>query len=213
MPKKRRKKEQEEASIIILVLFIIGIALLMSGILWGILAIGLAFLVTIAVFPKVGDVIKTLINGITELIEKRKISTPSIPSNSKVEVVEKPRMVEEVIGRIREFRPYRRARKEKDIEAMLMQYLRGYYPSLRTQLQYERTQIDAQIGKVGIEIKYQPNESELDRLYGQIEKYLRHLNYVIAVIGYERSAESTDQFQKRLKRANWDKQVFVVSIP
>jgi len=213
MPKRRRKKEQEEASIIILVLFIIGIALLMSGNLWGILAIGLALLVTIAVFPEVGDVIKTLINGITELIEKRKVSTPSIPSNSKVEVVEKPRMVEEVIGRIREFRPYRRARKEKDIEAMLMQYLRGYYPSLRTQLQYERTQIDAQIGKVGIEIKYQPNESELDRLYGQIEKYLRHLNYVIAVIGYERSAESTDQFRKRLKRANWDKQVFVVSIP
>jgi len=213
MPKEKKKEEKEQTLVFLLFLYIIGLGLLMGGILWGILFVGLGILFTIALFPKVGEVVKTLINGIIDLIEKRKISTPSIPSNSKVEVVEKPRMVEEVIGRIREFRPYRRACKEKHIEDMLMQHLRIFYPSLRTQLQYERTQIDAQIGKVGIEIKYQPNESELDRLYGQIEKYLRHLDYIIAVIGYERSAESTDQFRKRLKRANWDKQVFVVSIP
>jgi len=28
---------------------------------------------------------------------------------------------------------------------------------MRTQLTYERTRIDAQIGKIGIEIKYQPD--------------------------------------------------------
>lgn len=94
-----------------------------------------------------------------------------------------------------------------------MQYLRVYYPSLRTQLSYERTKIDAQIGKIGIEIKYQPNEAELDRLCGQIEKYLRHLDYVIAVIGYERSRESVDYFRKRLRRRGLDEQVSVITIP
>ena len=40
---------------------------------------------------------------------------------------------------------------------MLVSHLRAFYPYMRTQLTYERTRIDAQIGKVGIEIKYQPD--------------------------------------------------------
>jgi len=215
MPKKK-KEEKEEALVILLFLYILGIGLLMGGILWGILAIGLAILLTIAMFPKVAEVTKTIIEGITELIKKRKVTKPSTvsyPSTTKAEAVEQPRMVEEIIARIREFRPYRRPYKEKQLEDMLIQHLRYFYPSLRTQLSHERTRIDAQIEKVGIEIKFQPSEGEYDRLYGQIEKYLRHLDYIIAVIGYERTAESTDQFRKRLKDTNWDERVFVVSTP
>ena len=96
---------------------------------------------------------------------------------------------------------------------MLVSYLRAFYPDLRTQLTYERARIDAQIGKVGIELKFQPSAGAFDRLYGQIEKYLKHLKCVIVVIGYEKSKEDTRYFRNRLKERGWLKdRVFVISV-
>ena len=119
--------------------------------------------------------------------------------------------VKQVLRRIKQFIPYKRAKKERELEAMLVSYLRAYYPDMRTQLTYERARIDAQIGRIGIEIKYQP--SSFDTLYGQIDKYLRHLDYVIAVIGYEKSIEATRFFKKRLKERGWlNNRVFVITI-
>lgn len=119
----------------------------------------------------------------------------------------------EVIQKIKGFRPHKQARKERELENMLVHYLSAFYPNIKTQLTYERARIDAQIGKIGIEIKYQPSAGEFDRLYGQIEKYLKHLDYVIAVIGYEKSKESTRDFRQRLKERDWlNNRVFVISL-
>jgi len=191
----------------------LGIGLLLGGYLVGIVAILLSLVITIAMFPAVGETISEIVKGLMSLIEGRKTKRISRPSSEETLLTEEPEPVTEIIQRIEEFKPYKRPHKEKQLEDMLMQYLRVYYPSLRTQLSYERTKIDAQIGKIGIEIKYQPNEAELDRLYGQIEKYLRHLDYVIAVIGYERSRESVDYFRKRLRRRGLDEQVSVITVP
>jgi hypothetical protein len=121
--------------------------------------------------------------------------------------------VKRVLRRIRKFKPFKRAKKERELEAMLVSHLGAFYPNIRTQLTYERARIDAQIGKIGIEIKYQPSASDFDRLYGQIDKYLRHLDHVITIIGYEKSAEDTRYFKKRLKERGWlNNKVFVVTI-
>lgn len=125
----------------------------------------------------------------------------------------KPSELKQILRKIKGFKPYKRPRKEKELETMLVSRLGAYYPEIRTQLTYERARIDAQIGKVGIEIKYQPSAGEFDRLYGQIDKYLRHLDFVIVIIGYPKSTEGTRFFKKRLKERGWlNKRVFVVTI-
>lgn len=121
--------------------------------------------------------------------------------------------IKDILRRIRQFEAPRKPSKESQLEDLLVTHLRVWYSDLRTQLSYERTKIDAQIGRIGIEIKLSPDEAELDRLYGQIDKYLEHLNSVIAVIFYERSRESTESFKKRMIKRGWlDKRVFVLSL-
>ena len=120
---------------------------------------------------------------------------------------------EGILKQVKQFDPYRKPKKEKELETMLVTHLRVFYPDLRTQLTYERARIDAQIGEVGIELKFQPSAGDFDRLYGQIEKYLKHLKCVIVVIGYEKSKEGTRYFKKRLQERGWLKDsVFVISV-
>jgi len=153
---------------------------------------------------------KKKILAIIEPPQKKKVSKKEVKPKAERAKPKTPE-VKQVLRRIRRFTPYKRAKKERELETMLVSYLRAYYPDMRTQLTYERARIDAQIDKIGIEIKYQP--SEFDRLYGQIEKYLKHLDFVIAVIGYEKSKETTRYFKKRLKERGWlGERVFVVSV-
>ena len=196
-----------------LTFYIMRVGFVAGGYLWGVLLFLPAFILTISLFPETLDLIKVIVEGVRKFSAKRRMARPSVevPSkNVQVEEVTRPSDVDGLIADIQDFRPYRRPRNEKELEDLLMQHLRGHYPSLRTQLQYERTQIDAQVGRIGIEVKHQPDEAQYDRLFGQIEKYLRHLPYIIVVIGYERSAETTEEFRKRLKAHNWDGRVFVV---
>jgi hypothetical protein len=119
----------------------------------------------------------------------------------------------EILSRIKKFTIHKMPKTEKDLDSMLVHYLSAFYPDICTQVAYQNTKIDAQIGDVGIEIKYQPSSGELDRLYGQTEKYLKHLEKVIVVIGYEKSRELTETFEKRIKERGWlNNRVFIVSI-
>jgi hypothetical protein len=152
---------------------------------------------------------KKKILNMTKALTKKAVLT------KEAKPLEKPKPkapeVKQVLRRIRRFKPHKKPRKERELEAMLVSYLGAFYPDIRTQMTYERARIDVQIGKIGIEIKYQP--SSFDRLYGQIDKYLRHLDYVIAVVGYEKSPETTRFFKKRLKERGWlNSKVFVLTI-
>jgi hypothetical protein len=139
---------------------------------------------------------------------KEKITEREI---TRRKVTEESISVRSLINRIRKFEPPRRPSNEKQLEDMLISNLQSFY-DIKTQLTYERARIDAQIGKIGIEIKYQPSSSDFDRLYGQIEKYLNYLDYVIVVIACERSKELTDNFKGRLKMRGWlDKRVHVIT--
>lgn len=162
------------------------------------------------ILSRLKDNIRNAIEIVTLKEEKaRKIKERRRPPVKK-KVKAAPEL-KQVLRRIRRFKPYKMPKKERELEAMLVTHLKAFYPDIRTQLTYERARIDAQIGRIGIEIKYQP--STFDRLYGQIDKYLRHLDYVIAVIGYPKSMEAIRFFKKRLKERGWlNSKVFVISI-
>lgn len=120
--------------------------------------------------------------------------------------------VKALLSHIKKFEPPSIPRKEKQLENMLVSYLQAFY-DVRTQLTYERARIDAKIGTIGIEIKYRPSAGDFDRLYGQVEKYLSHLDNVIVVIGSERSKQLTNSFKRRLKQRGWlNKRAFVTTL-
>lgn len=217
MPKKARNKkgDRESGYVLTAVLFIIGVAIVASGNLIGILLILVSFAFFLATFPSVGEYLMSAFTSIQQVLEerRRRKKVQVIKEDSETIVVEKNELLDEILDKIKNFRPYKRPKKEKQLEDMLMQHLRVYFPSLRTQLSYENTRIDGEIKRIGIELKYQPNEADFDRLFGQVEKYSRHLNHVIVVVAYERSRESVTHFRNRLKRRNLHEQVTVISIP
>jgi hypothetical protein len=211
----RRKKEREDREVgyfLILLTLVLGIYLLFSGNILGLVSILASLILTIALFPSVGEVIKSILRYVEMQVEGRKRKAEVTPRATEPATTKSP-LVDELLTKIQAFRPYKRPQSEKQLEDMLMQHLRVFYPSLRTQLSYERTQIDGQIERVGIELKYQPKEAHMDRLFGQVEKYSRHLDHVIVVIAYERSRESTAYFRKRLKRSGLKEKASVISMP
>lgn len=139
-------------------------------------------------------------------VEKEVTTAPKVSKERLTDVAD-------IINHIKKFRPPKKPKSEKEFQNMLISYLYAHYPDIQTQLAYERARIDAVIGRVGIEIKYQPNASELDRLYGQVEKYCKYLDKVIVVIGYEKSRQYTESFEQRLKGRDWlNKNVFVITV-
>ncbi len=216
MSKKREQQQARQACIVLaFICFVLAIGMVSYGRLEGILILLPAFVFAVIAFPSIPEMIRSLFVEVRKVSEKRrmaKLASKARPESAVVETsVATPSEVNAVIADIQDFRPYRRPRSEGELEDLLMQHLRGRYSSLRTQLQSERTQIDGQIGKIGIEVKFQPDEAAYDRLFGQVEKYLRHLSYIIVIIGYERSTESTEEFKKRLRNHGWDGRVFIVN--
>jgi len=150
-----------------------------------------------------------ILGGKSERVGREKEASKLAESVSKERLVK----AEDIIKQIKKFSPPRAPKSEKDLQNMLISYLQAYYPSIQTRMAYERAEIDATVGDVGIEIKYQPSASEFDRLYGQVDKYCRYLSKVIIVIGYQRSQEYTESFERRLKERGWlNNKVFVVTI-
>jgi hypothetical protein len=147
-----------------------------------------------------------------------KLISPGKMTKEKVEEERPKRGIEkatpgssEILARIKKFTIRKMPKREKDLDSMLVSYLSAFYPDISTRNTYQN--VDAQIGDTGIEIKYQPSSSEFDRLYGQVEKYLKHLEKVIVVIGYEKSRELTETFEKRIKERGWlNSKVFIVPI-
>jgi len=145
---------------------------------------------------------------------KKEVFEEEQPRRKVEEIEGKVPKFESILQRVKAFSPHKKPEKEKELENMLVSYLEAFFPhQIRTQMTYEKARIDAQIGKIGIEIKYKPNASELNRLYGQVEGYCRHLDRVIVVIGYEKSREDTEAFEQRLRQRNWlNSKVFLVTI-
>lgn len=118
----------------------------------------------------------------------------------------------EIVTKVKQFSPLRKPKKEKELEDMLLSFLQHSF-AVHPQQTYERATIDARIGSIGIEIKFQPSTGELDRLYGQVEKYLKYLQTVVVVIGYEKNREGISYFEERIEERGWlNKKVYVICL-
>jgi len=149
-----------------------------------------------------------------KLISLGKVTEEEVEEEQPRREVEKATAgISEILARIKKFTIHKKPKTEKDLDSMLVSYLSAFYRDIQTQVAYQNAKIDAQIGDIGIEIKFQPSASEFDRLYGQIDKYLKSLEKVIVIIGYERTRELTESFEKRVKERGWlNSKIFVVSI-
>jgi hypothetical protein len=209
---KKKKGSREEAYFLILFFFILGIGLLICGYLIGIIAVGLALLITIAMFPTVGEVISSITKGIISILRKQKLQKAlSTPVEEKA-IEEESQKVREIIQKIEEFRFPKTPKSEVDCEIMLVSYLQAFFPEIKRQEQYPDMRIDAVINKIGIEIKFRPSLNDFHMLYSQIEDRLQYLEKIVVVSFSETDKQVTSKFLDKLKTRDWlNKKVFVIS--
>lgn len=139
-----------------------------------------------------------IINRITEYlllsrIKEYKITKPKKLGDEKVLQVKKKislwKRLAEDIDKEFEMAVYKKD-KEIDLERQLYQFLRGKYKE--SQVKYKQRiksgEIDLVVdGKVGIELKFRPTKSQLQRLIGQIEDYKEDFNELIVVMAVDSS--------------------------
>ena len=149
----------------------------------------------------------------TERLVEREQPKRKLEKETEERETETPKLTD-IVEKIKKFSPHKRPKTEKELENMLVSYLSAFYPDqIKTQMAYEKARIDVQIGKIGIEMKYQPGASALNTLYGQVDGYCRHLDKVIVVIGYEKSKEDIESFRHRIEERGWlNSKVFIVTI-
>jgi hypothetical protein len=106
--------------------------------------------------------------------------------------------------KIQQFRPLQRVTDERQYQDMLFSFMNDTFRSLRREVPFpNKKYIDATIGNVGIELKFQPNESDMDRAYSQVESYLDHLDYVIVVVARPRTPDAIRYLEAKLQRREW----------
>jgi hypothetical protein len=88
-------------------------------------------------------------------------------------------------------------------------YLLSKYPRLEQEKRFESTKIDAVIGKIGIEAKYAPDQNEINRLYGQIDDYLRYLEHILVVF-YGTDQTMINNFRRKIETGGYSKKVTLV---
>ena len=104
-------------------------------------------------------------------------------SDFKAMETEFERVLNEINGFKKVAPPVRTLRKaERMCANSLVSYLRHSFPDLKEQYRMGiGTRIDAIIGKTGLEVKFRPDQNEINRLFGQTDDYLQHMDNIIVV--------------------------------
>jgi len=89
-------------------------------------------------------------------------------------------------------------------------FLAKEYPNIVLEQRLGGNRIDAVIGKIGIEAKHRPNQNEINRLYGQVDDYLRYLDHVVVVF-FDTNQSVINNFNRKLKSGNYINKVSVFS--
>lgn len=100
--------------------------------------------------------------------------------------------------------------KEKKMTISMTSYLASKFPEITLEQNLGGNRIDAVVGKIGIEAKYRPNQSEINRLYGQVDDYLRYLDHVVVVF-YDTNQTMINNFKRKIKTGGYDNQLTIVS--
>ncbi len=102
-------------------------------------------------------------------------------------------------------------RKERQLTLSMTGYLASSYPNISHEERLGSNRIDAVIDDIGIEAKHRPNQNEINRLYGQVDDYLRHLSHVIVVF-FDTNQTMINNFNKKLRTGNYHKKVTVIAV-
>ncbi len=95
--------------------------------------------------------------------------------------------------------------KEKDLEDQLFQFLRAKFPSHNIQSQVRTSskgRIDLAFEKdgIGVELKYKPKKSDLQRLVQQVEEYKEDFKKIIVLIVAENKSISViDKYKEKIE--------------
>jgi hypothetical protein len=101
--------------------------------------------------------------------------------------------------------------RERQMVRHMTGFLAGAYDDVRTEQKLGRNRVDAVVGKIGIEAKYGANQNAINRLYGQVDDYLRYLDHVIVVF-YDTNLGMINDFKRKLKSGNYNKNVTVLAV-
>ena len=121
--------------------------------------------------------------------------------------------VEFIARAIQNFHPPRNPPNEVAYHDMLVSNLQTTYPDIKLHRQIG-SEIDAVVGRVGIEAKLGLRKQEADRLYSQIDTFL-HDGYVdrVIVVLYQPTPQWQNYLGEKLARRGWlDRQVRVVTV-
>lgn len=101
--------------------------------------------------------------------------------------------------------------KEKKMTLSMTGYLSGKFPEISLEEKLGRSRIDATIGKIGIEAKYRPDQNEINRLFGQVDSYLRYLDHIIVVF-FDTKQAIINEFMRKIRTGGYNKNVTIMSI-
>ncbi len=101
--------------------------------------------------------------------------------------------------------------KEAKMTLSMTGYLASKFPEISLEQKVGGNRVDAVVGKIGIEAKYRPNQSEINRLYGQVDDYLRYLDHIIVVF-YDTNQSMINNFKRKIKTGGYHEQVTVVNV-
>jgi len=150
-----------------------------------------------------------------EETEKRKEDKTKDTEREVVQKFIERKNVDVIVREIKKYKPppIRGKGAEKKLSIGLVSFLSHSFPDIEIEQPIARgARIDAIVeGKIGIEAKYKPPITEMDRLYGQIEKYLRRLDHVVVVF-FETPSRDVRDFRNRIKRSKFAEKVTVLSL-
>ena len=121
--------------------------------------------------------------------------------------------VEYLARAIQNFHPPRNPPNEVAYHDMLVSNLQTNYPDIKLHRQIG-SEIDAVVGRIGIEAKLWLRKQEADRLYSQVDTFL-HDGYVdrIIIVLYQPTPQWQNYLDEKLARRGWlERQVRVIKV-
>jgi hypothetical protein len=101
--------------------------------------------------------------------------------------------------------------KEMKMTLSMTGFLSSAFPNILLEQRLSGNRIDAVIDKIGIEAKYRPNQNDINRLYGQVDDYLRYLEHIIVVF-FDTNQAQINNFRRKITSGGYIKKITLMSI-
>ena len=102
-------------------------------------------------------------------------------------------------------------RREKLMTLSMTGFLSSTFQNIVLEQNLGGNRIDAVIGKIGIEAKYRPDQNEINRLYGQVDDYLRFMDHIIVVF-FDTNQAEINNFRRKITSGGYRDKVTLISV-